>query len=458
MDRGSCNVMLSLCRKGSGILFGVDASDDELDFDELVVVFLLGVEGGGGGTLDVGGGHAGGLDVGFGHAVFDKEFFDGLGTLEGNELVVLGVDAVGLDPPFDGEGYIGMVLEHLDVVHEVGVGGGEELVFIAEIDVGDGIDGAPLGTVEFHAEEGVLFKAVGIEVVEDGEIAVALGVEGVVESGDELDTATTEVFVVDDDTVVGVLFEDGEVDVDIFADFGVVEGDGDFEGFDKDGDFDAVAGAFGSDVVEHDVVDFALAHIDGADMAIGGGFGEEDVGGLVIHADGAFGGLFFGGQASLAGRLGLGFGVHLGFVGGFGFGSLGFGQEGAVDGGEVHGDGQHFVALDVVAEVGIGVFIDHHVVVVGHILLGDSYVEFAVVGDGELVPDGVVLELGEVGVTFVGHHFHDAAGPLGCRGGTEGLVYIEGDGEKAVVAVVGQLDEMLFGGSVGSLFAFFILL
>ena len=277
----------------SGVFFGIDAGDDELDFDKFIVVLFLGVESGSGGTFDVGGSHAGGFNVLLGNTVLNEELFNGFGTFEGDELVVFGVDAIGLNPAFDGEGYVGMILEHLDVVHEVGVGLVKELVLVTEIDVGDGINSTTFGSVEFHAKEGVLFKTVGVEIVEDGEVAITFCIKRVVEAGDEFDTATAEVLVVDDDAVVGVLFEDGEVDVEVFTHFGVVEGYGDFESFDKDGDLDAVAGTFGGDVVEKNVIDFAFAHIDRTDVAFVGGFGKENVFGFVVHADGAFGGLFF---------------------------------------------------------------------------------------------------------------------------------------------------------------------
>ena len=54
-----------------------------------------------------------------------------------------------------------------------------------------------------------------------------------------------------------------------------------------------MAGTFWGDVVEEDVIDFAFAHIDRTDVAFVGGFGKENVFGFVVHADGAFGGLFF---------------------------------------------------------------------------------------------------------------------------------------------------------------------
>ena len=67
--------------------------------------------------------------------------------------------------------------------------------------------------------------------------------------------------------------------------------------------------------------------------------------------------------------------------------ALGFGEQGTVDGREVDSNGEYFIALDMIAEVDVGVFVYYHVVIVGGIYLRDCNVEFAVIRHGKFVPD-----------------------------------------------------------------------
>ena len=66
----------------SGVFFGIDAGDDELDFDKFIVVLFLGVESGSGSTFDVGGSHAGGFDVLLGNTVLNEKLFNGFGSFK----------------------------------------------------------------------------------------------------------------------------------------------------------------------------------------------------------------------------------------------------------------------------------------------------------------------------------------------------------------------------------------
>ena len=198
-----------------------------------------------------------------------------------------------------------------------------------------------------------------------------------------------------------------------------------------------------NDIVEKDVVDLALAHVDGADVAFGGGFGEEDVGGFVVHAYGAHGGLFLrlltGLLCGFLLGLEVGFGIACG--GGLG-GTFVLTEQRAVDRRHVHCHRQHFVGLDVVAEVGVGIAVDHHVVVVGEVQLSNGDVELSIVGHSEFVPYCIMFKLRKVGMTFVRHHLHDAACALGGRGRAESLVNVDRYSEDAIATIVGELGKL----------------
>ena len=105
----------------SGIFFRADADDDEVDFDFLGIGGL-GVECGGGGTFNLSGCHSSGTDMVFGDAVLNEEFLDRFSAFERDELVMFGVDTIGMNKAFDHKGDIRMVLEHLDVGDEDRIG------------------------------------------------------------------------------------------------------------------------------------------------------------------------------------------------------------------------------------------------------------------------------------------------------------------------------------------------
>ena len=96
----------------------------------------------------------------------------------------------------------------------------------------------------------------------------------------------------------------------------------------------------------------------------------------------------------------------------------------------------------MVAEIDIGVFVHHHVVVVGKVELRDGNIKLAIVGHSEFVPYNIMLKLREIGVTFVSHDLHNTASALGGSGGAVGLVDVEWDGKDTVTTIVGQLGQI----------------
>ena len=135
-------------RTSSRILSRSYTDDDEFHFDILCIG--LGIKGCGSGAFDFCRCHARNADMVFRNAVFDKEFLNRNSPVFRHQLVMLGVDAIGVDITLDEESDIGMVLEHLDIVHENGVGLTHQFRLVREIDIADGVLGTTLGTV--HAD------------------------------------------------------------------------------------------------------------------------------------------------------------------------------------------------------------------------------------------------------------------------------------------------------------------
>lgn len=242
------------------ILFA-HSCNDNLNLGVLECLVLI--EGGGCRALDFVLCHAGNCDIVTIKSVLDKEFFNTLCACNGNLLLGLYVDGIRLDVTFNLEGQVGMTLEHLYVVEQRGVRLRQQFGIVVKIDVGDGEYRALDSLVEVETQEGVILEDIGVEFLEDGEVAISLGVKRIVEARDELDFAAAEVGVFHYGTVASVLLLDKEVDIDVAFEGWVVEDHKRFEGFDLDGDLDGVAHAVSVFVVEDDVVDFTLAYGDG---------------------------------------------------------------------------------------------------------------------------------------------------------------------------------------------------
>ena len=373
-----------------------------------------------------------------------KILLHGLGPVERQQHVGLGVDAVALHEALHQEGDVGVVEEHGHILHQRRVGAGDEGgVAVLEVHILDGERRAALRALHVAEHERVAHHQVaGAELAVDGEEAVALGVEGVAEAWDELHLAATVVGVLHNDAfaALAALLEYHQIDVDIALALAVVEEHQRLVGVGMHAAGDAVPLAALRAVVEHNIVDLAHTHRDGLDEASELFLGEHDVFGVDAHAYGSLG-LYrqhefrlFGSFLLLGTGLGLGFRLALRGLEGGG------GQRVAVYGAEVNGHRRHLVEQHLVGEVDARVAVDEEVVVVPHALLGDVDLQLSVVGDGDLVPHRVVLALEDVGVSLVGHHLLHTAGTVGGRRRTVGLVHLQRYGEETVAAVVRQLN------------------
>ena len=345
-----------------------------------------------------------------------------------------------------------MVAEHGHIVHQHRVVAGDELgLAVLEVDVLDLEARAALGALHLIEHDGVAHHEVlGVELAEDREVAVALGIEGVAEAGHKLDPSATVVLIADHGALAALtaLLEDHQVHVDVALAFLVVEEHQRLVGIDLDADADGVTLAVGRTIVQHDVVLLTHADGDGFDEAAFLLLGEHLVGRVGVHADGGLGG---GGQIEerlfvilllvRLGRLGCGLGV-----------ASRLGQRGAIHRSQVDGHRQHLVEHHVVGEVLTRVLVDQEVVVVPDVFLHDVDDQVAVIGDRHLVPHRVVLALEQVGVRLVGHHLHHAAAAVGGGRGAVGLVERQRDGKQTVARTHRQLDDAGLDGFRRSLF------